>query len=202
MPPKNRTPTTGAASVKLTPLAMVGAHLPLRKPPLPRSTAKVNNLIAAVATRKRKRIIPSPSSNILPSKRKRNLPSFPNLRPARPTKAQTTPSGLAPLFTRKAKEKATSPARLNCFSCHHVPLLTCHSQTKNTAKARTEKKEKVYLEIDAHFERPSRGGRGRGGDRGERDRGRGGRGRSRGGAFSASTPLISVDDEAAFPSLS
>ncbi|KIM66156.1 hypothetical protein SCLCIDRAFT_14528 [Scleroderma citrinum Foug A] len=75
-------------------------------------------------------------------------------------------------------------------------------KTKNTAKARTEKKEKVYLEIDAHFERPSRGGRGRGGDRGERDRGRGGRGRSRGGAFSASTPLISVDDEAAFPSLS
>ncbi|KAF8271474.1 hypothetical protein EI94DRAFT_586268 [Lactarius quietus] len=40
-------------------------------------------------------------------------------------------------------------------------------KSKNTTKARAEKKEKVYLEIDARFERPSRPGRG-GGDRGRR----------------------------------
>lgn len=70
---------------------------------------------------------------------------------------------------------------------------------------RAEKKEKVYIEIDARFERPSRGGRGgRGGDRG---RGRGGRGRGRGaGGYNAANgtqaPLVNVDDENAFPSLS
>jgi plasminogen activator inhibitor 1 RNA-binding protein len=70
---------------------------------------------------------------------------------------------------------------------------------------RAEKKEKVYIEIDAHFERPSRGGRGRGGDR-DRGRGRGGRGRGRGaggyGANGTATPAVNVDDENAFPSLS
>lgn len=73
-------------------------------------------------------------------------------------------------------------------------------KTKNTAKPRIEKKEKVFLEIDAHFERPSRGGRGRGGGGDKGERGRGGRGRGRGGA--TSTPVISMNDEAAFPSLS
>jgi len=70
-------------------------------------------------------------------------------------------------------------------------------KTKTTGKARTEKKEKVYIEIDAHFERPSRGGRGRGGDRG-RGRGRGTRGPRSNGA----PTNINVDDETAFPTLS
>ena len=72
-------------------------------------------------------------------------------------------------------------------------------QSKSTPKPRAKKEEKVYLEIDARFERPARGGRGRG-DRGERRpaRGRGGRGRANG----AGTSNLNVDDEAAFPSLS
>ncbi|KAI4528788.1 hypothetical protein K523DRAFT_366995 [Schizophyllum commune Tattone D] len=78
-------------------------------------------------------------------------------------------------------------------------------------KSRAEKKEKVFIEIDARFERPSRGGRGRGGfenrGRGEgrgEGRGRGrGAGRGRGGrANGAEAPSFSVDDETAFPSLS
>jgi len=78
-------------------------------------------------------------------------------------------------------------------------------KSKNTTKVRAEKKEKVYLEIDARFERPSRGGgRGRGGDRGRSgDRGRGGgRGGTRGGRANGSSQPVSVDDETAFPSLS
>ena len=69
----------------------------------------------------------------------------------------------------------------------------------------------MFLEIDAHFERPSRGGRGRGGDRGDRpfrggDRGdrlfRGGS-RGRGGPRRPNgSEAVNVDDEAAFPSLS
>lgn len=76
----------------------------------------------------------------------------------------------------------------------------------------TKKKEKELLEIDAHFERPSRG---RGGDRGDRgsrggrgsnrgergsrgSRGRDGRGRPNGNR----TPAVDVDDQSAFPSLS
>ncbi|KAJ7103488.1 hypothetical protein B0H15DRAFT_215417 [Mycena belliarum] len=77
-------------------------------------------------------------------------------------------------------------------------------KSKSAPKARTKKEEKVFLEIEARFERPSRGGpRGRGGDdRGGRGRGvargRGGpRGRPAGGA-----PAVNVDDEKAFPSLS
>ncbi|KIJ21713.1 hypothetical protein PAXINDRAFT_165124 [Paxillus involutus ATCC 200175] len=78
-------------------------------------------------------------------------------------------------------------------------------KTKSAPKARTEKKEKVFIEIEARFERPPRGGRGRGADRGEgrarggRDRGGRGRGRANG---TPSTPVVSVDDETAFPSLS
>jgi plasminogen activator inhibitor 1 RNA-binding protein len=63
---------------------------------------------------------------------------------------------------------------------------------------RAEKKEKVYLEIDAHFERPNRGGRGRG-ERG-RGRDRGGRGR-RGTNGTQPTVNVNVEDETAFPSL-
>jgi len=79
-------------------------------------------------------------------------------------------------------------------------------KSKGTTKVRAEKKEKVYIEIDARFERPSRGGRGgRGGDRGRG--GRGGRGRGRGaGGYNAANgtqaSLVNVDDENAFPSLS
>lgn len=66
---------------------------------------------------------------------------------------------------------------------------------------RAEKKEKVYLEIDAHFDRPSRGGRGRG-ERGRgRDRGdRGARGRR--STNGTQQPSVNVEDETAFPSLS
>jgi len=73
-------------------------------------------------------------------------------------------------------------------------------KTKATTKLRAEKKEKVYIEIDAHFDRPSRGGRGRGrgGDRG-RGRGRGPRGQHQ----SNGAPVdINVDDKSAFPTLS
>ncbi|KAG6878407.1 hypothetical protein C0993_007589 [Termitomyces sp. T159_Od127] len=77
-------------------------------------------------------------------------------------------------------------------------------KTKAAPKARTKKEEKQYIEIDARFERPDRGGRGRGrgGDRGG-DRARGGRGR--GGARGnrpTEAPAVNVDDETAFPSLS
>lgn len=73
---------------------------------------------------------------------------------------------------------------------------------------RGEKKEKVFIEIDARFEPPSRGGRGRGrGDRGRGDRSRGGRGRgsrgrSNGTSTANSSADVNVDDENAFPSLS
>lgn len=66
---------------------------------------------------------------------------------------------------------------------------------------RAEKKEKVYLEIEAHFDRPSRGGRGRGGDRG-RGRDRGGRGRRGTNGTQPTQPVVNVEDETAFPSLS
>ncbi|KAI0669941.1 hypothetical protein C8Q78DRAFT_1079853 [Trametes maxima] len=77
-------------------------------------------------------------------------------------------------------------------------------KTKSSApKARTKKEDKIYIEIDARFERPSRGGRGRGergGERGTRGgRGRGGRGRAANG--SSAPAALNVDDETAFPSL-
>lgn len=88
------------------------------------------------------------------------------------------------------------------------------AKTKSAPKARAKKDEKVFIEIEARFERPNRGGRGgaRGGDRGG-DRGRGerrgrGGGRGRGGAngYSGAPPrgsaAVNVDDETAFPSLS
>jgi plasminogen activator inhibitor 1 RNA-binding protein len=76
-------------------------------------------------------------------------------------------------------------------------------KTKSAPKTRAKKEEKVFLEIDARFDRPDRGGRGRGrGDRGgERGRARGGRGRG-GRQSTPSTPVVDVDDQAAFPSLS
>ncbi|KAF5374991.1 hypothetical protein D9758_000244 [Tetrapyrgos nigripes] len=77
---------------------------------------------------------------------------------------------------------------------------------KSAPKARAKKEEKVFIEIDAHFERPSRGGgRGRGGDRGRGGGGRGGRGgagRGRPNGNNNSAPTVNVDDETAFPSLS
>ncbi|KAF8350028.1 hypothetical protein F5887DRAFT_410956 [Amanita rubescens] len=75
-------------------------------------------------------------------------------------------------------------------------------KTKSAPKARAKKEEKVFIEIDAHFDRPERGGRGRG--RGDRARGGGrGRGGNRGGRQNGSSaPALSVHDETAFPSLS
>lgn len=74
---------------------------------------------------------------------------------------------------------------------------------KAPPKPRAKKEEKVFLEIDARFERPSRGGRGgRGGDRGDKG-GRGGRGRGAGrGRPNGAAPVVNVDDPTAFPSLS
>lgn len=83
-------------------------------------------------------------------------------------------------------------------------------QTKSAPKARTKKEEKVFIEIDARFERPRGGRGGRGGDRGDRhgsgdrgDRGRGGRGRGRGRGANGTTatPALDVDDQTAFPTL-
>lgn len=79
-------------------------------------------------------------------------------------------------------------------------------KSKNAPKPRAKKEEKVFLEIDARFERPDRGGRGRGrgdrgGDRGDRGRGGRGRGGARGGRQNG-TPAVNVDDQTAFPSLS
>lgn len=92
------------------------------------------------------------------------------------------------------------------FLCPLV-LTFVFPQPKSAPKARTEKKEKVFIEIDARFDRPDRGGRGggrgRGSDRGDRGarppRGRGG---GRGGRPNGSIPIVNVDDEKAFPSLS
>ncbi|EMD41830.1 hypothetical protein CERSUDRAFT_79455 [Gelatoporia subvermispora B] len=77
-------------------------------------------------------------------------------------------------------------------------------KTKSSApKTQKKKEEKVFLEIDARFERPSRGGRGRG-DRGSERGTRGGRGRggNRGRANGSTAPALNVDDQTAFPSLS
>jgi len=81
-------------------------------------------------------------------------------------------------------------------------------KSKSAPKARPKKEDKVYLEIDARFERPERSGRGRGrGDRaGDRaDRGRGDRGRRGaprgGGGRQNGAAVVNVDDQAAFPSL-
>ncbi|KAJ7225473.1 hypothetical protein GGX14DRAFT_539526 [Mycena pura] len=82
-------------------------------------------------------------------------------------------------------------------------------KSRAAPKVRAKKEEKVFLEIDARFERPRGGGRGgRGGDeRGGRARGGRGhdRGRAaapRGGRSAASAPTVDVGDERAFPSLS
>lgn len=95
------------------------------------------------------------------------------------------------------------------------PFTDLVPKSKSAPKARTKKEEKVYLEIDARFERPERSGRGRGrgdrgGDRGDRDRGDRGRGprgdrgapRSGGGRQNGANFAVNVDDQAAFPSLS
>lgn len=92
-------------------------------------------------------------------------------------------------------------------------VLTVGYQTKNTPKTRAKKEEKVFLEIDARFERPQRGGgrggrggdrsdRGDRGDRGERRGGRGRGGRGRGADGSTGGGPLNVDDQTAFPSLS
>lgn len=83
-------------------------------------------------------------------------------------------------------------------------LVTSHLrfQAKSAPKAKAKKEDKVFLEIDARFERPSSRGRGRGGDRGG-DRGRGGERRGRGGRppRQNGAPTPNVDDQNAFPSL-
>jgi plasminogen activator inhibitor 1 RNA-binding protein len=85
-------------------------------------------------------------------------------------------------------------------------------KTRNAPKARTKKEEKVYIEIDARFDRPERSrGRGRGdrsdrGGRGYGDRERGHGGRGRGGKTgrqdaNGPAPDVDVEDRVVFPSL-
>ncbi|KAJ7597082.1 hypothetical protein C8J56DRAFT_919115 [Mycena floridula] len=76
---------------------------------------------------------------------------------------------------------------------------------KAAPKARAKKEEKVFLEIEARFERPARGGpRGgpRGGERGARGAGRGRGGSDRPARGRGAGPTVDVDDQTAFPSLS
>lgn len=141
-------------------------------------------------------------------------------------KAEKEASALPKLETRKANEgaddslwkdaiqiqkedegtyfagKVCNLPRIVFFECRSLTL----SQPKAAPKARTEKKEKVYLEIDARFERPDRGGRGRGGRGGDRSPRGGGRGRGGGGGgrgrANGGSQAISMDDPTAFPSLS
>ncbi|KAK0233192.1 hypothetical protein IW262DRAFT_58098 [Armillaria fumosa] len=78
-------------------------------------------------------------------------------------------------------------------------------KAKPSAKTRAKKEEKVYLEIDARFDRPSpRGGRGRGrgGEGRGGSRGRGGNRGAHNGAAPSAALVVNVDDETAFPSLS
>jgi len=85
-------------------------------------------------------------------------------------------------------------------------------KTKAAPKARAKKEEKVFIEIDARFERPSRGGPrgGRGGGEFRGGEGRGGRGAGRGaprgaprgGRPAGASTAVDVDDEKAFPTLS
>lgn len=90
------------------------------------------------------------------------------------------------------------------------PFTDLVPKSKSAPKARPKKEEKVYLEIEARFDRPERGGRGRGrGDRGDRggDRSRGSRGRGTprdGGGQNGAASIninINVNDQVAFPSL-
>ncbi|KAJ8455081.1 hypothetical protein ONZ45_g19058 [Pleurotus djamor] len=112
-------------------------------------------------------------------------------------------AGVPKLETRKANDGAEGDIWKDA-----VPLTKGESEdayfvgkTKSAPKARGPKAEKVFLEIDAHFDRPDRGGRGRGrGDRGRGGRG-GGRGGPRGGRNTNNAQTVNVDDEAAFPSL-
>lgn len=94
-----------------------------------------------------------------------------------------------------------------CYSPEMSTNTFFHQTKSSVPKAKAKKEEKVFIEIDARFERPSRGGRGRGGDRGGdrggergiRGRGRGGGGRGRGG--NGPNAPAALDDETAFPSL-
>lgn len=127
-------------------------------------------------------------------------------------KAEKEASLLPKLETRKANEGADDSLWKDAIQVQKGEEEEAYFATKRKSapKARTEKKEKVFLEIDARFERPDRGGRGgRGrGDRGDRGgarpgRGRGGDGSRRGGGGRSNGPaVVNVDDEKAFPSLS
>ena len=98
-------------------------------------------------------------------------------------------------------------ARYELF-IHVSDFQNASPQAKSAPKARPKKEEKIHIEIDARFERPTRGGGrggrgGRGSDRGG-DRGaRGGDGRGRGGSRGGfiSQQDVNVADQSAFPSL-
>jgi len=127
-------------------------------------------------------------------------------------KAEKEASLLPKLETRKANEGADDSLWKDAVQVQKGEDEEAYFATKRKSapKARTEKKEKVFLEIEARFDRPDRGGRGGGrgrGDRGERGsrpgRGRGGDGGGRRDRPAyGGTPAVNVDDEKAFPSLS
>lgn len=124
-------------------------------------------------------------------------------------KAEKEASLLPKLEARKANEGADDSLWKDAVQVQKGEDEEAYFATKRKSapKARTEKKEKVFLEIEARFERPDRGGRGgrARGDRGERGsrpgRGRGGDDGARRGGRSYGPQAVNVDDEKAFPSL-
>ena len=109
------------------------------------------------------------------------------------------------LFPRTKRKTPTSSEKFVVFLFFCYPSTDLVPKSKSAPKARPKKEDKVYLEIEARFERPERRGRGRGdrgGDRGDRGRGyRGNRVAPRGGGHQNGAASINVDDQAAFPSL-
>jgi len=107
-------------------------------------------------------------------------------------------SGIPKLSTRKANDGAGEDIWKGVVPLQKNPDENDYfvGKSKSSApKARSAKPDKVFLEIDARFDRPDRGGRGRG--RGDRSRGRGA---PRSGRPAAHQP-VNVHDQAAFPSL-
>jgi plasminogen activator inhibitor 1 RNA-binding protein len=118
-------------------------------------------------------------------------------------------SGKTSSLSPRTKRKMPTLSERFVFLFLLSPFTDLVPKSKSAPKARPKKEEKVYLEIEARFDRPERGGRGRGrgdrsdrgGDRGgDRGRGRGSRGPKDGGRQNGAAST-NVDDQAAFPSL-
>lgn len=155
----------------------------------------------------------------LKQQKEKELAAIPKLEPRKANEGDDSIWKDAVLVSKKDEDESAyfvgGKVRL-LLSAHMASKLTSLPLKAKSAapKARTKKEEKVYIEIDARFERPARGGRGgrggeRGGDRGG-DRGRGrGRGGGRGRAYGngganglGGAPTVELNDQSAFPSLS